>query len=81
MKGKEATIANKRQKMFQERHNSDNEFVKKQQAMTASMGGKAPNLESRYTTFDACMVNDGEHAQEFARSLTSNLDKKAYPVK
>ena len=49
--------------------------------MVASMGGKAPNLEDKYMYFDQCMVSDGAHAQEFGRSLTAGLDKKAFPVK
>lgn len=81
MKGKEATIANKRQKMFESEHSSMNAFIKNHQAMTATMGAKAPNLEERYMNFDSCMVSDGEHAQELARDLTTGLDKKAYPVK
>ena len=49
--------------------------------MTASMGGKAPNLEGRLMNFNAEMMNTGEHAQSFGRELTAGLDKKAYPVK
>jgi len=67
--------------MFERDHEGNNAFVRKHEAMTASMGGKAPNLESRYMNFDSCMVSDGEHAQEFARDLARPLDKKAFPVK
>jgi hypothetical protein len=81
MKGKEAGLANRRQKMFESEHSSNNAFVKSHEAMTMSMGGKMPNLEERYQNFDSCMVNDGKHAQEFGRKLTSDLDKKAFPVK
>lgn len=67
--------------MFDKAHKDNNAFVREHQAMTASMGGKSPDLEGRYMDFDSCMVSDGAHAQEFGRSLTSGLDKKAYPVK
>jgi hypothetical protein len=81
IKGKEAGLANQRQNHYESVHNANNEFVKKQQAMTASMGGKMPNLTKEYQNFDACMVNDGMHAQDFGRKLASPLDKKAFPVK
>lgn len=74
-------VANQRQKMYESEHSSNNAFVRKQQSMLATMGGKAPNLEARYMNFDACMINEGEHAQELGRKLTSSMDKKAYPVK
>jgi hypothetical protein len=80
-KGKEAKIANLRHSRLESEHNANNAFVKKQMAMLSPMGGKAPKLEEKYMHFDSCMINDGEHAQEFGRKLTSGLDKKAYPVK
>lgn len=46
----------------------------------ASMAGKKPNLKPEAMKFNAYQCNDGEHAQEFARSLTKGLDK-AFPVK
>lgn len=49
--------------------------------MTATMAGKAPNLEGKYMNFNAEMMNTGMHAQEFGRELTAGLDKKAFPVK
>jgi hypothetical protein len=80
--GKEADRSRKLNKMYQAEHSSNNEFVKKQQAMTAGMGMKTSvNLAEKYTNIDACMISDGEHAQEFARKLTSGFDKKAFPVK
>ena len=81
MKSRESVRANERQRMMESAHSSNNAFVKSHEAMTATMAGKAPNLEARYMNFDSCMVSDGEHAQSFARELTSGLDKKAYPVK
>lgn len=73
--------AKKLQSKFQSEHSSNNAFVKKQEAVLASMGMKPANLQEKYMHFDACMINDGEHAQSFARDLTAGLDKKAYPVK
>jgi len=73
--------AKKLQKKFEAEHSSNNAFVKRQGAILASMGMKDANLQEKYMKFDACMINDGEHAQEFARDLTAGLDKKAYPVK
>ena len=79
--GKEAEIAMNRHRMEQEQYNSKQAFVKKQQAEVKSMQGRPPKLEERDMHFDACMMNEGEHAQEYGRSLTAGLDKKAYPVK
>lgn len=81
VKSRESVRANERQKMFEKDHKFNDQFVRQHEAMTASMAGKAPNLESRYMHFDAEMVNDGDHAKEFGRELTSGLDKKAFPVK
>jgi len=81
VKSREGARANERQKMFEARHSSDNAFVREHEAMTAVMGGKAPNLEGKYMNFNAQMVNNGGHAQEFGRELTAGLDKKAFPVK
>ena len=81
MKGKESESANRRQARLEAEHSATNAFVKSHEAMQATMGGKAPNLEARYMNFDSCMISDGEHAQMFARDLTTGLDKKAYPVK
>lgn len=67
--------------MYESEHNSNNAFVKKHQAMAATMGMKEGRLDERYMYFDSCMISDGEHAQELARHLTSDLDKKAFPVK
>lgn len=62
-------------------HDANNAFVKSQQAKTAGMGAKSPSLDSKYMKFNQEMINNGEHAQSFARSLTSGLDKTAFPVK
>lgn len=79
--GKEASIANVRQKRLQAEHNANNAFVKSAQAKSAPMGGKAPNLTGEAMQFNAYQCNSGEHAQEFGRKLTVGLDKKAFPVK
>lgn len=81
VKPRESVRANERQKMFEAHHKSNNAFVREHEAMTATMGGKSPNLEGKYMNFNAEMVNNGAHAQEFGRSLTAGLDKKAFPVK
>ena len=62
-------------------HKADNAFVKKNQQALMSKGMKAPKLEEKYMNFDACMTNNGEYAQEFARDVTVGLDKEAFPVK
>lgn len=67
--------------MFEAHHKSNNAFVREHEAMTASMGGKSPKLDGRLMNFNAEMMNTGEHAQDFGRSLTAGLDKKAFPVK
>lgn len=62
-------------------HSSNDAFVKSAQAGIAKMAGKAPNLKPEAMQFDAYQCNNGEHAQELARTLTSGLDKTAFPVK
>jgi hypothetical protein len=81
VKSRESARANERQKMFEEHHGSNNAFVRKHEAMAATLAGKMPNLEGRYMNFNAEMMNNGMHAQEFARELTHGLDEKAFPVK
>ena len=79
--GKDASMANTRQKRFEAEHSDKNAFVKKQQAEMARMAGKHPEMRADLMEFDAEMSNDGMHAQEFARELTKGLDKVAFPVK
>lgn len=79
--GKEATIANNRQRMAQEQRNSTQAQVKAAQMAQSKYQGKTPSLDSRYMDFCAPMMNNGAHAQEFASSLTSGLDKAAFPVR
>lgn len=77
---KDASMANTRQSRMESEHSANDAFVKKEQASMASMAGKKPNLKPEAMKFNAYQCNDGEHAQEFARSLTKGLDK-AFPVK
>lgn len=80
--GREAAHLKKANQMNETEHNANNAFVKKHEAMAASMGmKKVVNLEERYMKFDSCMISDGEHAQEFGRKLTAGIDEKAFPVK
>ena len=79
--GKDSALANKRQARFEAEHSAKDQFVKKVQAEQAKHMGKAPKLEGKSLEFNAYMCNNGEHAQEFARSLTAGLDKTAFPVK
>ena len=79
--GKEAQITNNRQRMGQAQHSESDSFVRAEQAKTKSMAGKPPVMEERYYRFDACMMNNGVHAQRLASSITKGLDKEAFPVR
>jgi hypothetical protein len=81
MKGKENANANSRQRRLEAEHNAKDAFVKKVQGECDKYAGKAPNLEAKFEKFNAAMMNNGPHAQEFARDLTKGLDKVAFPVK
>ncbi len=78
--GKDAAIANRRQSMGEAQHSEKDAFVKREQARDKAMDGKAPIMEDRYMKFDACMMNNGAHAQKFGNQLTAGLDKDAFPV-
>ncbi len=59
---------------------SNNAFVRAEQAkMRSKMGGK-PSVPAAMKDFCSYMSNDGEHAKSFARGLTKGLDD-AYPLK
>ena len=79
--GKEASIANVRQKRMESEHSAKDSFVKKQQAELSRYAGKSPMLKGEAMEFDAYMCNDGEHAQELARDITKGMDKVAFPLK
>ena len=80
MPGKEAAIANARQKRLEAEHSAKNAFVKRVQAEQARHGAKHPKLEANSLEFNAYMCNNGEHAQMLAKELTRGLDKVAFPV-
>ena len=79
--GKEAAISNSRQRMAESQHSESNSFVKGEQAKTKHMAGKPPMMEERYYRFDACMTNNGVHAQHLAKEITRGIDHEAYPVR
>lgn len=78
--GKDSMMAKTRHNRLEAEHSAKNAFVKRQQAETAKMAGKSPNLKSEAMEFNAYMCNNGEHAQEFGKKLTKGLDKVAFPV-
>lgn len=67
--------------MAESQHSQSNSFVKAEQAKTKKYAGKAPEMEERYYKFDACMMNNGMHAQKLAKEITKGLDKDAFPVR
>jgi len=79
--GKDAAMANTRQKRMEAEHSAKDAFVKRQEAELATKGGRPPQMKSESMEFNAYMCNNGEHAQEFARSLTKGMDKVAFPLK
>lgn len=79
--GKEAGMLNKRHGMEEGQHDASNSFVKAEQNKLKSKAGKEPRMDGKYMELNACMVNNGAHAQEFAKQLTAGLDKEAFPVK
>jgi len=78
--GKEAAIANTRQRRYESQHMAKDNFVKKEQAATAKYAGKKPNMKADMFEFNANMQNNGEWAQGFGKKLTAGLDKVAFPV-
>jgi hypothetical protein len=67
--------------MGEAQHNAANAFVKSEQNKERGIDGRAPEMEDRYMKFDACMVNNGMHAQELAVRITKGMDKEAFPVR
>lgn len=80
-KSKDSAMANSRQARLESEHNSNDQFALRHNEEMGRMGGKAPNLKSEALQFSSYMCNNGEHAQELARSITAGLDKAAFPVK
>lgn len=74
-------ITNNRQRMAENQHSQSNSFVKEEQNKTKKYAGKAPEMEERYYKFDACMMNNGYHAQELAKNITKDIDHDAFPVR
>lgn len=59
---------------------SNNEFVRREQARMKGMMGNRPQMKREMEEFDAYMSNDGANAQDFARKLCKGLDD-AFPLK
>jgi hypothetical protein len=76
-----ASESNSNHARLQAEHNAKDEFVKRQQEMTAKYAGTEPRLQPKDMMMNANMTNNGEHAKEFGRELTRGLDKTAFPVK
>lgn len=78
--GKDAAIANVRQRRFESEHMRKNEFVKKQERETDKYAGRKPEMKADMFEFNANMQNTGAWAQQFGKKLTTGLDKVAFPV-
>ena len=59
---------------------SNNEFVRSEQARMKKHMGNRPGAPKEMEEFNAYMSNDGMKAQEFTRKLTKGMDD-AFPVK
>lgn len=79
--GKDAAMANTRQRRFEAEHSANNAFVKKVQAQQSKHGGEPPKMKAEAMEFDAYMCNNGMHAQKMAVKLTAGMDKVAFPLK
>lgn len=79
--GKDASMLNRRHGMEESQHDGSNAFVKEEQNKVKSKAGHEPRMDGRYMEFDACMMNNGEHAQALAKELTSGIDHEAFPVR
>jgi len=79
--GKEAEISNNRQRMGESQHRESNSFVKAEEAKTKKYAGRPPKMEDRFYKFDACMMNNGEHAQRLAKDITKGIDHEAFPIR
>lgn len=79
--GKDAAIANTRQKRYEAEHSATDAFVKRVQSQQDKHAGRTPVMKPEAMEFNAYMCNNGEHAQRMAVELTAGLDKQAFPVK
>jgi hypothetical protein len=59
---------------------SNNAFVKAEQAKMKTRVGDRPGAPAEMKHFDAFMSNDGDNAQRSARKLCSGMDD-AFPLK
>jgi hypothetical protein len=59
---------------------SNNAFVRAEQAKMKSKMGDRPKMKKEMEEFNAYMSNDGENAQDFGRKLCKGLDD-AFPLK
>lgn len=59
---------------------SNNSFVKSEQAKMKSKMGNRPSMPKEMEEFDAYMSNDGAKAQAFGRKLCKGLED-AFPLK
>jgi hypothetical protein len=59
---------------------SNNAFVRAEQAKMKAKMGDRPKMPAAMGEFDAYMSNDGASAKEFARKLCKGLDD-AFPLK
>lgn len=59
---------------------SNNAFVRSEQAKMKSKMGDRPRMKKEMEEFNAYMSNDGENAKDFARKLCSDMDD-AFPLK
>ncbi len=59
---------------------SNNAFVRAEQAKMKDKMGNRPMMKKEMEEFNAYMSNDGESAQEFGRKLCKGLDD-AFPLK
>lgn len=59
---------------------SNNSFVKAEQARMKAMMGNRPAMPKDMRKFDAYMSNDGAASQEYARKLCKGLES-AFPLK
>lgn len=78
--GKDAALANTRQRRFESEHSAKNAFVKREQASLDKYAGKKPDLKSELMYFNAEMQNTGAWAQGFGKKLTAGIDHVAFPV-
>lgn len=78
--GKDAALANTRQRRYEAEHSRKNEFVKREQASLDKYAGKRPEMKADLMEFNAQMQNTGEWAQNFGKKLTASIDHVAFPV-